>query len=287
MSPEDFTFYKTYLDKHTGLALTPDKTYLLETRLSPVVKKWDFSSLTDMTVTLRRNPERKLLQDVIDAMVTNETMFFRDERPFTYFRDTVLPSIVALRADRKSLRIWSAACSTGQEPYSIAMSLAEIIPDMETWNIEILATDISDTVLKQARTGKFNQFEIQRGLPPRMMEKYFVKSDKGWTVCERIRKCVRFENFNLLDRMTHLGIFDMILCRNVLMYFSEETKQRILANMVNRLSTNGFLFMGTTERVKSDGLSNVPDCPGLYASPSNTIHQQRRRECTQTQTLTS
>lgn len=266
ISNEDFQFYQSYLERQTGLAIPENKVYLLETRLMPVLKQWGFSCLSDMAKTLRHNPERKLFQDVIDAMVTNETTFFRDEKLFTYFKDFILPDMIGRKEATKSLRFWSAACSTGQEPYSIAMALNDLLADKEGWRADILATDISDHALKKACRGEFNQFEMQRGLSNCFSDKYFTQREKTWVIDEKIRKMVRFENFNLLDRMTHYGMFDVIFCRNVLIYFSEDTKRKILGNITAQLASSGYLFLGTAERAVGtrEGLRAVPDCPGLY-----------------------
>lgn len=275
ISQDDFQFYQSYLVKQTGLAIPENKVYLLETRLMPVLQQWGFSSLSDMAKTLRCNPERKLFQDVVDAMVTNETMFFRDERLFTYFRDSILPDMIERKTGARSLRFWSAACSTGQEPYSIAMALNDLLAGKDGWRADILATDISDHALKRACRGEYNQFEMRRGLSDCFSDKYFTQRDKIWVIDDVIRKMVRFENFNLLDRMSHFGMFDVIFCRNVLIYFNEETKKKILKNITAQLVEGGYLFLGTAERAigARDGMLAVPDCPGLYCYAGENIRR--------------
>ncbi len=266
MNTDDFIFYKKFLQEKSGLSLSEDKIYLLESRLSPVLRKWMFGNLDEMTRALRLTPDRKLVIEVIDAMTTNETLFFRDDRPFRCFRSDVLPALLKLRDNKKALRIWSAACSTGQEPYSIAMTIHETMQNPENWRIEMLATDISETALAQANNGVFGQFEIQRGLPIQYVMKYFKQDGQTWKIVEKIRNMVRFENFNLLDRADKYGTFDIIFCRNVLIYFDEDTKRKVLQNLIKRLAPDGYLFLGGSETVINlcPELKINSGCPGLY-----------------------
>lgn len=271
MNPDDFKFYKSFLYEKSGLALTEEKIYLLETRLMPVARDFGFGTLDVLTKGLRMATDPKLAKAVIDAMTINETLFFRDNRPFLQFKATVLPQLLNARANRKSLRFWSAACSTGQEPYSIAMVLDEILVKQPGWKTEILATDLSDNALAQARAARYNQFEIQRGLPIQMAMKHFSQDGQTWQLKEAIQKMVRFESFNLLDKMERFGTFDVIFCRNVLIYFDEETKKRVLAGLAKRLAPDGFLFLGGSETVIGlcPDLKMQPGCPGLYTLQSS------------------
>lgn len=275
MNADDFLFYQKFLREKSGMALGNDKLYLLESRLTPVLRKWMFGNLEEMARALRLTPDKKLISEVVNAMTTNETLFFRDDKPFKQFRTLVLPDLMKAREQRKSLRIWSAACSTGQEPYSIAMSACEAIPKAEAWNIDILGTDISDTALAQATKGEFSQFEIQRGLPMQMTMKYFQQQGQAWKISDRIRSMVRFESFNLLERMEKFGNFDIIFCRNVLIYFDEETKKQVLQGLIKRLAPDGYLFLGGAESV----LGICPDlkiqagCPGLYTLQDTVSHK--------------
>lgn len=266
MNTDTFLFYKKFLHEKFGLAIDEDKIYLLESRLSSVMRKWMFGNIEELTKALRTTPDMKLVTEVIDAMTTNETLFFRDDRPFKYFQTSVLPALFKARASRKSLRIWSAACSTGQEPYSIAMAIRETLPQLEGWNIEIFATDICETALGRATKGEFSQFEIQRGLPIQLAVKYFVQDGPNWKIADKIRNMVRFEKFNLLDRMDRFGTFDLIFCRNVLIYFDEDTKKKILGNMTSHLAMDGSMFLGGSETVIGlcPVLKNNPNCAGLY-----------------------
>lgn len=266
MNKDDFLFFQKFLKDRSGLSITEDKIYLLDSRLTPISREWKFATLEDMAKKLKTLPDTELVAAVVDAMTTNETLFFRDDKPFKYFRDNLLPDILKARLEKKTLRIWSAACSTGQEPYSIAMILKDILPNADQWRIDILATDISPTVLDQAKNGKFSQFEIQRGLPIQLVMKYFQQDGTSWFIKEPIRSMIRFENFNLLDTMEKFGTFDIIFCRNVLIYFDEATKKRVLDNLGRRLEPDGYLFLGASETILGlcPALKYFSGCSGLY-----------------------
>jgi chemotaxis protein methyltransferase CheR len=268
MTPDDFNFYKKFLYDKSGLALSEDKTYLLVSRLTPVSKKWNHPTLEAMTRVLKSPiADKNMINEVIDAMTTNETLFFRDDRPFKYFKTGLVPEITKLRDTKKSLRIWSAASSTGQEPYSIAMTLLETLPAIDNWRIEILATDISDSALAQARKGEYSQFEIQRGMPIQLLMKYFKQDGQTWKIADKLKSMVRFENFNLLEPMDRFSTFDIIFCRNVLIYFDEPLKKKILSNLARRMAPDGYFFMGGSETVIGlcPDLKINPACPGLYS----------------------
>lgn len=266
MKPEDFVFYKKFLYEQSGLSITEEKTYLLESRLMPVARNNGFTDLESMTKILRTQPSSKLGKQVVDSMTTNETLFFRDDRPFKQFREVVLPNILKGRENSKTIRIWSAASSTGQEPYSLAMTICESFPQHQDWKIEILGTDLSDAALTRAKKGEFSQFEIQRGLPIQMVMKYFKQEGTVWKIHDKIRNMVKFESFNLLDKMDNFPVFDIIFCRNVLIYFDEPTKKKIIQNMMKKLSPDGFLFLGASETIL--GLCSEfkihHSYPGLY-----------------------
>ncbi len=262
----DFELYKDLLYTKSGLQLTPDKSYLLDSRLTPIAKKWGFPSLDVMSGSLRGLPDPGLVKDIVEAMTTNETSFFRDTRPFDNFEKYVLPHMIEHRAKAKRLRIWCAACSSGQEPYSLAMILKEKATQISNWHIEILATDLSDDILEHARQGLYSQFEVQRGLPVTYLMKYFSQDNEKWRISNEIKHMVRFENFNLLERMSALGNFDVIFCRNVLIYFDNETKTRVLMNMSQQIASDGFLFLGGAETVLgiSDRFKLQEGAKGLY-----------------------
>ena len=266
MNSLDFNFYSAFLLEKAGFQMKEDKIYLIESRLMPVVRKWKIGSISDMVPQLKLGTNKELVQDVIDAMMTNETLFFRDDKPFKKFRNDVLPAMLQSRAAQKRLRIWSAACSTGQEPYSIAMTLRDVLPTISQWHIDILATDLSQTALQQAKAGIFSQFEVQRGLPISLAMKNFTQKGTEWQISESLRNMVQFETFNLLDKMDRLGTFDIIFCRNVLIYFEEQVKKSVLLALSKRLAPDGFLFLGGSETIfgMSSNLEGVTGCSGLY-----------------------
>ncbi|HEY1722853.1 MAG TPA: protein-glutamate O-methyltransferase CheR [Magnetospirillaceae bacterium] len=265
MKPEAFACLSALLKKRSGLILTEDKGYLVESRLNPVAQKHGLPNLDALFVALQRGNEA-LAAAVTEAMTTNETSFFRDTKPFDMFRKEVLPEILERKAATRSLRIWSAAASTGQESYSLAMLLREEAAKLAGWRIEIVGTDISEAALKQARAGIFSHFEVQRGLPAAMLVKYFEKVDGSWQINSLIRSMVQFRSFNLLDNLSPLGSFDVIFCRNVLIYFDVETKGQVLAAMSKRMNDKAVLFLGGAETVLgvSEQFEPVPGSRGLY-----------------------
>lgn len=257
MKQDDFELYRNLLSKRSGLVLTPDKGYLLESRLNPVARKWGRPSLEALAQALRATQDPKLVKDVVEAMTTHETSFFRDGKPFELFKAVVLPCMVKNRTARRAFRIWCAASSSGQEPYTLAMLLREhaVALGCAGWAVDIVATDISSAVLEQAKRGCYSQFEVQRGLPVQLLVKYFEQKPEGWVLKEDIRKMVRFQQFNLLDPMEGLGVFDIVFCRNVLIYFDEKNKGDILRRISGRMAPDGFLFLGGAETVL--GISDV------------------------------
>ncbi|NCC22454.1 MAG: chemotaxis protein CheR [Alphaproteobacteria bacterium] len=262
----DFDFYRELLIGKSGLVLTPDKCYLLDSRLTPVAKKWGYPSLDAMTIALRGVADRKLVTDVVEAMTTNETSFFRDKRPFELFEKHVLPYLAKTRASKRSIRIWCAASSSGQEPYSLGMILKENDRMFPGWRFDIHATDISNEILDHARAGLYTQFEVQRGLPIQLLLKYFTQQGEKWQLSDAVRKMVRFENFNLLESLKPLGQFDVVFCRNVLIYFDEKTKRKVLEGITEILAPDGFLFLGGAETVLgiTDRFKPMPNQRGLY-----------------------
>ena len=249
MNPSDFELIAGLLKQRSGLVLTPDKGYLLESRLSSVARRWDFKSFDEMIQSIRAKRDEKLLSEITEAMTTNESFFFRDTKPFDQFRDLVLPHLLSARAAKKSFRIWSAACSTGQEPYSLAMLLKEAAGKLAGWRVEIIATDLSNEVLEKAKEGLYTQFEAQRGLPITLLMKYFVQAGDQWQISPELRKMVTFKTFNLLESPAALGHFDVIFLRNVLIYFDPPTKSQILDGMSRQLAGDGFLYLGGAETV--------------------------------------
>jgi chemotaxis protein methyltransferase CheR len=242
-----FESLRQFLYERSGLSLEGDKLYLVESRLLPIAREAGLPDLTSLVSRLAS--DRELAQSVIDAMTTNETFFFRDRVPFDKFRSVMLPRLLAARAPERRLRIWCAACSTGQEPYSLAMLLDEEARRLTGWTIEILATDLSRRAIESAKQGLYSQFEVQRGLPITLLLRYFQRAGDRWQINEFLRSRVNFREFNLLSDYRALGTFDAIFCRNVLIYFDVPSKRDILARLSRTLTRDGFLLMGSAETV--------------------------------------
>ena len=249
-----------YLRRASGLVLDNDKRYLVESRVAPIVRREGFSGLTELVRAMERGLHPGLAQEVVQAMTINETYFFRDKLPFDKLKDFVLPELITARANRRSLRIWCAASSTGQEPYSIAMILEDFASRLAGWRVEIVATDISEAVLAKARAGIYSQFEVQRGMATQQLLRFFTQVRDDWQLKPSIRQRVNFRHFNLLDDFALLGNFDIIFCRNVLIYFEPSRKSDILNRMTRILAEDGVIVLGASESVL--GLST-----SLTASP--------------------
>jgi chemotaxis protein methyltransferase CheR len=256
MNDSDLQFVQQFMLQRVGIVLTPEKRYLVETRLEPLARQLQLTSLTALVAKLRLR-ERLVEAAVISAMTTNETLFFRDKQPFESIQNVILPKLIQERRNRGKLRIWCAACSSGQEPYSIAMILDELRPQMAGLSVEILATDISEKVLDQAKSGVFSQFEVQRGLPVRMLLKHFTQDGTRWRINPALGQAISFRSGNLLHPFRQLGTFDLVLCRNVMIYFNEATKRDVLKRLSEVLTPDGYMILGGAETVLglSDALS--------------------------------
>lgn len=264
ITPEDYSYLSTLLRTRSGLALGPGKEYLLESRLPPVAKAFGFSSVIELVATLRTGPHRDLVKAVCDAMTTGETFFFRDTLPFELLRTTILPELAdRCRRAGRSLRIWSSAASTGQEAYSIAMLLSEMGVQMSGVNVELVATDFATHALNRARRAVFTQIEVQRGLPERYLRQFFINTPEGYRLADDIRRRVAFRELNLLESFRSLSQFDIIMCRNVLIYFDTTTKKDVLERLASSLMPGGYLFLGATETAfgLTDRLVRIPDIP--------------------------
>jgi chemotaxis protein methyltransferase CheR len=234
-----FQYLCELLKKRSGLALTADKEYLIESRLLPVARTHNCNSVSALILLIRTAVDPVLLNEVIEAMTTNESLFFRDTKPFEYLRKTLLPAYKA-QAGKSVLRIWSAACSTGQEPYSIAMCLQEESAKMPGWKYEIVATDLASKVIEKSKEAVYSQFEVQRGLPIQMLVKYFTQlPDASWQIKEPLRAMVAYRVQNLLEDFSTLGRFDIVFCRNVLIYFDEPTKAVVVERLAKVLGQGG------------------------------------------------
>jgi chemotaxis protein methyltransferase CheR len=267
MTPQEYAYLQTFLKQKSGLVLSNDKQYLIESRLMPIARKAGLQTISDLISKLKSASERVLQTEVVEAMTTNESFFFRDKTPFDNFVDTILPHMVASRPGKK-IRIWCAAASTGQEPYSLAMCLKENSAKLGGARFEIIGTDLSTDVLEKAKVGYYSQFEVQRGLPVQFLLKYFTQHGEMWQVKPEIRSMVTYKPFNLLDSFGALGQFDVIFCRNVLIYFDQATKTDIMNRLSKQMPDDGFLVLGAAETVV--GLTNefksIPGKRGLYST---------------------
>ncbi len=242
-----FDYVRTLVHERSAIALEPTKGYLVESRLMPIAKQRGHHSLAEMVSHLRNKPYGELHAQVVEAMTTNETSFFRDAHPFEALKTAVIPELIQKREATKTLNIWSAACSTGQEPYTIAITLRETFPQLANWRIQILATDLSSQVLEKAASATYSQAEINRGLPAPVLVKYFQKVGLQWQLKPEIRSQVQFQRMNLIEPWPAFAKMDVVFLRNVLIYFTPETKAKILAQVRNRLAADGSLFLGGAE----------------------------------------
>jgi chemotaxis protein methyltransferase CheR len=266
VTPLDYEFLRKLLKERSGLDLSADKQYLVESRLIPLARKAGLGGLPELVQKLKGGTEA-LTAEVVEAMTTNETFFFRDKVPFDHLKATIMPELLQARASRRSLRIWCAASSTGQEPYSIAMCLKELGAALTGWRVEIVATDLSQGVLEKSRAGLFSQFEVQRGLPIQLLVKNFVQTGELWQLNADIRAMVQFRQLNLLQDFSHLGVFDVIFCRNVLIYFDQDTKTNVFSRLSRVIEPDGFLMLGAAETVVglTETFKPYPDRRGLYS----------------------
>ncbi len=267
MKPEDFGFLSALLKRQSGLVISPDKLYLVESRLMPIARKRGLETLDVLVGALRTSPETSpLVKEVTDAMTTNESFFFRDIKPFDQFQKLVLPRLLEARANSRKIRIWSAACSSGQEPYTLAIILREQGAKLAGWRFEILATDLSAEMLEKSKAGIYSQFEVQRGLPVQYLVKYFTQMGDKWKIDPSLREIIQFREFNLLNSVSSLGAFDVVFCRNVLIYFDSEAKRQILDRINGLMPPDAYLYLGGAETVLgiSDKFQVVPGERGIY-----------------------
>ncbi len=243
----DFDYVRTLVQRHSAVVLEPDKQYMVELRLMTLAQKEGFTSPQELLNRLRAQPHSPLDRKVIDSMMTNETMFFRDTGFFEVLKKAVIPQLIAKRAGEKRLTFWCAACSSGQEPYSIIMMLHEHFPEIRDWTLRFIASDISSEILQRAREGLFNQLEINRGLPVQLLLKYFRKVGSAWSIRADIQKMVEFRELNLTKPWPLLPEMDIIFLRNVLIYFEVETKKQVLGRTKRLLRPDGYLFVGGAE----------------------------------------
>lgn len=247
LSPDDFAFVARFLREQCAVVLEPGKEYLVKARLTPVAQKLGLPGISQLLQQLRLSNHEELRREVMEAMVTTETSFFRDLHPFEALRHTVIPRLIELRRTQRALHIWCAASSSGQEPYSLAMLLREHFPELNSWRIVISATDVSRAMLRRSQEGCFSQVEINRGLPASLLLKWFRQEGATWRIDERLRKAVTFSQLNLAQVWPAMPTWDLIFLRNVMIYFDHATKQAILERAAGRLARDGFLLLGGAE----------------------------------------
>lgn len=267
VSPASYLKFREFLEKQCGIVLGENKQYLVRSRLASLLYKHKYESADELIDVVVRGFDRALLQSVIDAMTTNETLWFRDNYPFDLLVNNLLPS---LSSKNQRIRIWSAACSSGQEPYSIAMSVLEYQrqrPGALRAGVEIVATDLSSEMLQKCELGLYDELSLARGLSPQRRQTFFQQGDNGMMqVKPEVRRMVTFKSLNLLTSYAALGRFDIVFCRNVLIYFSADVKQRILQQIAGQLQPEGILFLGASESISaaSSTYSMIKCHPGLY-----------------------
>jgi len=271
VTPEEIPAVARLVDELCGVVLDETKGYLIDSRLAGVAEAAGCANFGEFCRKARAS--RTLQNQIIDAITTQETLFFRDNSPFEALKHKTIPETIDAKAGTpfpKRLRIWSAACSTGQEPYSIAMTLCELLPDAPSWDINILATDISDSTIAQASMGRYAKHEIQRGMAPNMLSKHFHEEAGQWRVKEELRSLIRFDRRNLLQPFTGLGPFDIIFCRNVAIYFDTDVKRRLFNRLADRLTPEGYLFVGSSESLTSLDPRFVAQhhCRGVFYQPN-------------------
>jgi chemotaxis protein methyltransferase CheR len=269
MSAHDVRLHRQLADllrKHSGQQLMANRHWRVEMALKPVLRRHSIPDMNMLAGLLAGDGEPALVRECVEAMINNETCFYRDQANFALLTGPVLDSIREKRRSTRRLRIWSAACSTGQEPYSLAMYFAENPEKWAGWNIQIQATDVSSSVLTQARKARYSQFEIQRGLPVMLMLKYFEQEGTDWQLKDPIRKAVNFAPHNLLESARTMGVFDLILCRNMLMYLCDENRRQVLNNLSSALTPDGIMMLGAAETVigQTDRFESSREFRGFY-----------------------
>ncbi len=258
-----FTFVSELVRAESAIVVGPGKEYLVESRLLPIARELGFGDAAALVSRFRQRPDQLLRQRIVEAMTTNETSFFRDREPFNALRDVIAPELVESRQRRgaaRRLTVWSAACSTGQEAYSIAISLIDHPKISSDWQIDVVASDINREVLDRATTARYSQLEVNRGLPALSMVNYFERSGPGWSPTEKVRKLIRFKQLNLAEAFRELPVFDIVFLRNVLIYFDTPTKTDVLARVRETMAPDGYLFLGGAETTLGldDGFDRVP-----------------------------
>jgi chemotaxis protein methyltransferase CheR len=245
LTDQNYRFLAEYLQRESGIVLEAGKHYLLESRLTPVVRRHSLTNLNDLCSVLQTHPHSPVHREVVEAMTTNETMFFRDSALWDELKTTIFPELVEVRKQTRRLRFWSAASSSGQEAHSIAIALMEM--GLSGWDIQILGTDLSHQMVERARKGQYSQLEVNRGMPTPLLVKYFCRDGLHWRIKDDVHRFARFQQLDLRQKLSSLGPFDIVLCRNVLIYFDLPTKQRILREIRQTIFRGGYLVLGSAE----------------------------------------
>jgi chemotaxis protein methyltransferase CheR len=247
LSQPDFEYVRQVVRKRSAIVLESEKLYLAETRLQTLARKEGYPTVDALVAQMRREPQNQLQDKVVEAMTTNETSFFRDQTPFDVLREKILPELLQKRATERRLNIWCGAASSGQEPYTFCMMLRDHFPQLSSWELRFLASDLSLEVLAKAKAGRYSQLEINRGMPAKLLVKYFMRAGVDWQLKDEIRNMVEFRQINLIEPWPPIGVQDIVFLRNVLIYFDVDTKRAILANVRRVLKPDGFLFLGAAE----------------------------------------
>lgn len=272
-SPIDFAFVRDFLHQRAAIALEPGKEYLVESRLGQLARSEGLESLSALIAVLRVvPPTAPLCQRVIEAMTIHETSFFRDISAYKTLREDIVPQLLTRRAAKRRLNIWCAASSTGQEPYSVLMLLYEHFPQLQEWSLRFIASDISNQVLEKARSGRYTQLEVNRGLPAPLLVKYFQKNGQEWQVKDVLRRVVEFQRINLNEEPPVFGPIDLLMVRNVLIYFDAPTKRAVLGRLRRSLAPDGVLMLGTTETLNGGGGDLEP-----FGNPQGGAYSPRAR----------
>ncbi|MFN3172525.1 MAG: CheR family methyltransferase [Hyphomicrobiales bacterium] len=266
MTPADYDFLRSFLKERSGLILSNDKQYLIESRLMPVARQEGLDTISALVAKLKTPLGRTAGEAVVEAMTTNESFFFRDKTPFDHFSNVMLPQMMEARKSQRKIRIWCAAASTGQEPYSLAMIIKDMGLKASAYRFDIIGTDISREVLERAKAGTYSQFEVQRGLPIQMLLNHFTQKGETWEISPAIRQMVQYRPLNLFDSFGALGTFDVVFIRNVLIYFEQEAKVSILERVAKQMAPDAFMVLGAAETVVglTDAFKAVPGSRGLY-----------------------
>lgn len=267
MTPEDIDILRRLVQARSGVVIDRTKPYVLESALGPVARREDFSSVDDLVAAIRERRDERLMWAATEALTPTDTLFFRDPAPFAAFRETMLPDLAAKRGG-EPIRIWSGACSTGQEIYSLAMLADEDAPKLGAAKIELFGSDLSEAALAKAQSGLYTQFEVQRGLPVKMLLRYFERQDEMWRAAPTLRQAIRWRRINLLADLTPLGAFDVVVVRNVTGSFEETTRKRVQAALGARVREGGYLILGEAEASAVEGLTPGP-CPGVFVRGTN------------------